>query len=79
MRSSYSLLSLFFWDREEGYVLVDSVDLYFLLDGLLRQYLIFLDLILLFLQLLPEELHTIAHGIDVLALFLDLVLLVEDR
>ena len=79
MRSSSSLLSLFFWNREDGYVLVDSVDLDLLLDGLFGQNFVFLDLILLFLQLLAKELYSVAHGLDVLALFFGLVLLVDDR
>ena len=50
----------------------------FLLNDLLGQGFVFLDVILLFLELLPEQFYSILHHTHIGVNFLELVLLVDD-
>lgn len=57
--------------------MVDFVDFYFFLDGLLGELLMLLDCVLFLLELLFEQLDSVTHGLGLFSLFLQLVLFVD--
>lgn len=68
-----------FLHRLSSYPLVDLVDFNLFLNYVLGELPMFLHVVFLLLQLLPQQFHSVFHGLNVSVQFLELVLLVYDR
>lgn len=77
--SCSSELSFCFYHTYHLYVSVNPVHIDLLLDHLLRQLLVLPDVVLLLLQLLPQQLHPIFHYTHFVIDFFQFVLLVDHR